>query len=82
MSEPKPKTAEDVYEAALALSEIERERLKSMLTREESSGWASPEIEQAWVDECNRRMRLIEEGKAGWVDGEQVLAKLRKSVTE
>jgi hypothetical protein len=82
MSESKPKTAQDVYEIICGLSAEEREELSAMLEHEDSPGWASPEIEQAWLEESRQRVRLIEEGKAGWVDGEQVLAKLRKLVAE
>ena len=82
MSEPKLKTAEDVYEDALALSETERERLKSMLTNAESSGWASPEIEQAWMDEAQRRSKLRAEGKSRSIPGDEFFAELRRKYAE
>jgi len=79
---PQPVTVTEIYEAALRLSAAEREELSAMLEHEKSHGWASLEIKQAWLEESRRRVRLIEEGKAGWVDGEQVLASLRKLVAE
>ena len=82
MSESKSKIVQDAYNVVQALAADERELLMVMLEQDQKPGWASPEIEQAWVEECNRRMQLIKEGKAGWVDGEQVLADLRKSITE
>jgi hypothetical protein len=67
MSEAKPKTVQDVYEAALQLNSDERELLVAMLDQDqdqdENSGWASPEIKQAWMDEIERRERLHAEGK-------------------
>ncbi len=80
MSESKAKTAQDVYEIVLQLSSGERERLEVLMDKDGSSGRASPEIKQAWIDETDRRMQLIDAGKAGWVDGEQVMRDLRKSV--
>ena len=64
-SEAKPKTVQDVYEAALQLNSDERELLIAMLDQDqdENSGWASPEIKQAWMDEIERRERLHAEGK-------------------
>jgi hypothetical protein len=56
--------------------------LAARLIQDTSSGFASPEIEQAWIEECDRRIQLIDEGKAGWVDGEQFMQKLRKSLAE
>lgn len=82
MSESKPKSAQDLYEAAQQLSSDERELLAAMLNQDEAPGFASPEIEKAWIEECNRRRQLVKEGKAGWVDGEQFMRELRKSLAE
>ncbi len=82
MSEAIPKTVQDVYEAALQLNPDERELLVAMLDQDqdENSGWASPEIKQAWMDEIERRERLHAEGKnpnLSWEEArEQVLARL------
>ena len=80
MPESKSKTIKDVYEIARQLSSSERELLVAMLERDENTSTPSREIKQAWVDESDHRMRLIDEGKAGWVDGEKVLRDLRKSI--
>jgi hypothetical protein len=82
MSESKPKTAQDVYEVVRQLSPDERKLLEILMDNDDNSGWASPELEQAWIEECDRRIQLINEGKAGWVDGEQFMQKLRKSLAE
>lgn len=79
---PLPITVAEIYEAALKLSAAERDELSVMLEHGKSPGWVSPEIQQAWLEESRRRVRLIEEGKAGWVDGEQAVADLRKLVAE
>lgn len=81
MSGLKPKTAEDVYTAALALSETERERLMVMLANQEGSGWASPEIEQAWLEEIQHRVRLLEEGKMATVPATDALNRARERLT-
>jgi hypothetical protein len=72
-------TLEEIYQDALRLSPEEREKLVAMLKlnsderellvamlaqdQDENSGWASPEIKQAWMDEIERRERLHAEGK-------------------
>lgn len=82
MSESKLKTAEDVYEDALALSEAERERLKSMLSNAESSGWASPEIEQAWMEEVQQRIKLLGEGKMATLPATDALNRARERLAK
>jgi hypothetical protein len=91
-----PPTLADIYQDALRLSPEEREKLVAMLKlnsderellvamldqdQDENSGWASPEIKQAWMDEIERRERLHAEGKnpnLSWEEArEQVLARL------
>ena len=93
---PVPRTLADIYQDALRLSPEEREKLVAMLKlnsderellvamlnqdQDENSGWASPEIKQAWMDEIERRERLHAEGKnpnLSWEEArEQVLARL------
>jgi putative addiction module component (TIGR02574 family) len=63
MSESKPKTAQDVYEVVRQLSSDERERLEVLMDNDDNSGWASPEIKQAWMEEIERREQLYREGK-------------------
>lgn len=77
---PKPVTAEEVYEAAMELSDEERNRLYVMLEQSMASfdDWfATPEIAQAWREEIDRRIQEIDEGRAGWVDADEVFRKAR-----
>jgi len=74
----KPKTVEELYEEARQLSPEERELLAARLIQDTSSGFASPEIETAWMDEVRRRRRLHAQGKTNDVPGEEVLAALQQ----
>jgi len=47
--------AEEIFRDALALSDKEREKLLRLLVTRESHDDASPEIEQAWLEEIERR---------------------------
>jgi hypothetical protein len=67
-----PRKAQDVYKDALALSEEEREELLQLLATQRDSGFASPEIEQAWMEEIARREKLHAEGKMGSVSWEEL----------
>jgi hypothetical protein len=77
-----PRTMEEIYQDALRLSSEEREKLVGMLDQDENSGWTSLEIKQAWIEECDRRVQLVKDGKAGWVDGEPFMRDLRQSLAE
>lgn len=57
------KTVQDIYEDAQRLSEDQRDLLIAMLNSDNSAGWASPEIEQAWMEEVESREQLFREGK-------------------
>jgi hypothetical protein len=74
------KTARDVYRDALALSEEEREELLRLLTRHDDHGWASPDIERAWMEELARREKLEAEGKMGYVTIDEAMARVRKII--
>jgi hypothetical protein len=37
-----------------------------------------PEIDRLWADEAERRIAQIEEGKAQWISGEEVFARIRE----
>jgi hypothetical protein len=82
MSESKPKTAQAIFKDIQGLDPDERELLVTMIQLDEINEPASDEITRAWIEESKRRMKLIEEGKAGWVEGEQALKQLRESVAE
>ena len=64
--------AEELYKEALTLSAEEREELKRLLSMQADSGWASPEIEQAWTEEIERRERDYRAGKTKLIPGEEV----------
>jgi putative addiction module component (TIGR02574 family) len=63
MSDSKLKTAQDAYEVVRQLSPGERDKLEVLMDNDENSGWASPEIKQAWMEEIERREQLHREGK-------------------
>ena len=73
MSESNNKAIDAVYEDALKLSTEERELLVVMLEQHDASGWASPEFEQAWMDEVLRRDQLFRAGKSQLIDANQVI---------
>jgi putative addiction module component (TIGR02574 family) len=68
---------EDLKREALKLSFDEREELVHTLYKSLDEEEEDPEIERAIMDEVKRRYREIEEGRAVFLDGEQVLAELR-----
>lgn len=75
------RTAKDVYRDALALNDKEREELVWLLTADQNDGeWASPEIEQAWMEELARREKLEAEGKMGYVTIDEAMARVRKII--
>ena len=82
MSESKSKTVQAIFNDIQALDPDERELLETIIQLGEINESASDEITRAWIEESKRRMKLIEEGKAGWVDGEQALKQLRESVAK
>jgi hypothetical protein len=74
--------AEELYKAALALSAEEREELKRLLSMQADSGWASPEIEQAWMEEIERREQAYAKGEVQLIPADEVFRELRKIVSE
>ena len=86
------KKAIDVFEAALALSDDERDELLRLLTAraddsdlpedESYDGFASPEIRQAWLDECYRRDALIDSGEEQAIPADEVMRDIRKFLAE
>ena len=65
-------TAREILEAALRLEPDEREQLVEELSASLHGGFASDEIEQAWMDEIQRRSRDIDAGTADLVDWPEV----------
>jgi putative addiction module component (TIGR02574 family) len=70
--------AEELYKEALALSAEEREELKRLLSMQEDSLWASPEIEQAWMEEIDRRERDYRAGKTKMIPVEEAIRDARE----
>ena len=70
--------AEELYKEALALSAEEREELKRLLSMQADSGWASPEIERAWMEEIERRERDYRDGKTKMIPGEEAIRNARE----
>jgi hypothetical protein len=59
------------------LSDEERGKLRLLAARE-FGGYASPEIEQAWLEEIKRREREFDEGKVKSIPYEEVMGELRE----
>jgi putative addiction module component (TIGR02574 family) len=71
-----PRAAEEILKEALQLPEDDRERIADSLLLSVQAGLGEP-IEQAWIDEANRRMVEIDEGRTQLVPGDQVMSHLR-----
>jgi len=67
---------EEILSAALSLSPTERAMLADHLLSS-LDGPHQKEIDAAWAEEAERRMREIDEGKVELIDGELVMEKLR-----
>ena len=74
---------------ALKLSVADRERLlESLLASldgpfendDPGRSFATPELEQYWIEECHRRMKLIESGEMETYPAEEVIARLRTQI--
>lgn len=76
MSESKPKTAQDLYEAFLELSEADQHKLLLLISK--NSEWVSDEIEQAWVNEARRRLELFESGNATTIPADEAINQARQ----
>ncbi|MGI9341971.1 MAG: addiction module protein [Gammaproteobacteria bacterium] len=72
------KKARDVYADALALSEKEQQKLRELLDVRSAGDFASPEIEQAWLEEAKRIDREVDEGRIDLIPAEEVMRELRK----
>ena len=71
------KKAEDVFKDALALNADEREQLLKLLIEQSAAVWATPEIEQAWQEECDRREAAMDSGEMEMVSHEEVMRRAR-----
>ena len=60
------------------LSDEEWEKLLRFLVSPPEGNFASPEIEQAWLEEAMRRDRAVAEGKEKLIPGEEAMRELRE----
>ena len=70
------RTFEEVREEVMELSERERVHLAHQLAR--SVAHSTPEIEEAWLDEVDRRTALQKAGKIEDIDAETLFRELRQ----
>lgn len=77
---------ERIEAEALKLAVEERERLVERLLAslngvadgdERGPAFATPELERYWIEECHRRMKLMESGEMATYPAEEVIAELR-----
>ena len=68
---------EEILRSALSLSPGERAMLADHLLAS-LDGPNQKEIDAAWGEEAERRMREIDEGKGKLIDGELVMERLRR----
>jgi putative addiction module component (TIGR02574 family) len=73
--------AEEFYKEALTLSAEEREELMRLLSMQADSCWASPEIEQAWMEECDRRVEEMDAGRMELIPADEVFRRARGNLS-
>jgi hypothetical protein len=71
------KTTKEVFDEALTLSKAEREQLMLLLANHDNPGWDSPEIEQAWREECDRRVEAMDRGDMELLPADEVFRRAR-----
>ena len=74
--------AKELYREALSLSETEREELARMLMGQAGDGFATREIEQAWLEEVRRRDKTVGAGQEALFPAEEVMRELRQRYGE
>ena len=70
---PARRTVEEIYQEAQKLSADERALLLAMLQQNDAPCLGTPNIDQAWIEEIRRRIRLLDEGKMKTVPMEEAL---------
>jgi putative addiction module component (TIGR02574 family) len=70
-------TLSDLKKKAAQLPEQERAELALSLI-ESLDGPADPDVEEAWVQEIERRVRQVEKGEAELIPAEEVFARIRR----
>ncbi|MGE9268872.1 MAG: addiction module protein [Verrucomicrobiales bacterium] len=67
-----------IEQEALRLSEPERAVLIERLL--ESLAAPSPSLRQAWVEECDERMRAVEAGRISLIPGAEAIREVRSTL--
>jgi putative addiction module component (TIGR02574 family) len=70
-------TLSDLKKEAAQLPEHERAELALSLI-ESLDGPADPDVEEAWAQEIERRVRQFEKGEAELIPAEEVFARIRR----
>ena len=73
---------EELYKEALTLSAEERKELTRLLVIQADSEWASPEIEQAWMEEIERRQKAVAEGEMELIPADEVYRDVRERLSK
>ena len=76
------KTVEEIFAESQDLTDEERERLVELLDQSSGSGFATREIEEAWIQEANRVSRAVAQGKAATFPADEVMRELREIVDD
>ena len=71
-----PMTVREILEAALKLEPNERELLVEELSASLHGGFASEDLERAWMDELDQRSQQIDAGTAELVEWSDVEKRL------
>jgi len=73
MIKPTQKTAAAACEQMQQLDTEERDKLRVMIGHEQHNGWTSPEIEQAWQEKVQLRIRPLKSGAVHAIPAGDVL---------
>jgi putative addiction module component (TIGR02574 family) len=79
-NQPMQQSLEELVDAALRLPSEERAVLAQRL-RESLADFKDADVEQAWLEEADRRWEEIESGQVTCESAEVVLARARESLT-
>ena len=69
------KAHEEIIKATLSLDLESRITLRDKLMEERD-----PEIERSWIEECKRRIEAYDRGEMEAIDGDEAIARVRKSL--
>ncbi|HYE29799.1 MAG TPA: addiction module protein [Methylomirabilota bacterium] len=75
-----PLSIEDILKETATWPDAQKNELITKLQDEVLSDFATPEIEESWAAEVDRRLREIEADRSVLLDGDEVLRKLQARV--